>query len=118
MLDVVEFVVHVGLQRRDLVPKSTELLENPAAVAAITEQVRFRVLRWFARSELIERDDVREMRAPRYLPGPTAVSRSMPRRVSAGSRRPGAAAAPARGHQKHPIHARLCDHYATQPESA
>jgi len=36
---------------------------TPAAVVAITEQVRTRVLRWFARSGLIERDDVREMRA-------------------------------------------------------
>jgi hypothetical protein len=33
------------------------------ALAAITEQVRIRVLRWFARSGLIERDDVREMLA-------------------------------------------------------
>jgi hypothetical protein len=36
---------------------------TPEAVAAITEQVRVRVLRWFARSGLIERDDVREMLA-------------------------------------------------------
>jgi hypothetical protein len=34
---------------------------TPEAVAAIAEQVRVRVLRWFARSGLIERDDVREM---------------------------------------------------------
>ena len=33
------------------------------ALAAITEQVRIRVLRWFARGGLIEPDDVREMRA-------------------------------------------------------
>ena len=36
---------------------------TPQAVAAITDQVRIRVLRWFARSGLIERDDVREMLA-------------------------------------------------------
>jgi hypothetical protein len=36
---------------------------TPAAVVAIAEQVRVRVLRWFARSGLIERDDVREMLA-------------------------------------------------------
>jgi len=36
---------------------------TPQAVAAITEQLRIRVLRWFARSGLIERDDVREMLA-------------------------------------------------------
>jgi len=34
---------------------------TPEAVAAITERVRIRVLRWFARSRLIEADDVREM---------------------------------------------------------
>jgi len=33
------------------------------AIATITAQVRIRGLRWFARSGLIERDDVREMRA-------------------------------------------------------
>ena len=38
---------------------------TPQAVTAITNQVRIRVLRWFARSGLIERDDVCEMRAPR-----------------------------------------------------
>jgi hypothetical protein len=36
---------------------------TPEAVAAITEQVRIRVLRWFARSGLIERDGIREMLA-------------------------------------------------------
>jgi hypothetical protein len=36
---------------------------TPEAVAAITEQVRIRVLRWFARSRLSARDDVREMLA-------------------------------------------------------
>ncbi|WPL22773.1 transposase [Thiorhodovibrio frisius] len=36
---------------------------TPEALAAIAEQVRIRVLRWFARSGLIERDDVREMLA-------------------------------------------------------
>ena len=36
---------------------------TPEALAAITDQVRIRVLRWFARSGLIERDDVREMLA-------------------------------------------------------
>ena len=34
---------------------------TPEAVAAIAEQVRVRVLRWFARSGLIEADDLREM---------------------------------------------------------
>ncbi len=51
---------------------------TPEVVAAITGQVPVRMLRWFARSGLIERDDVREMRAPRYPPDPTAVSRSRP----------------------------------------
>ncbi|MGB5736582.1 MAG: transposase [Thiohalocapsa sp.] len=55
---------------------------TPQAVTAITDQVRIRVLRWFARSGLIERDDVREMRALRAPPGPTAASRWMPRRAS------------------------------------
>ena len=36
---------------------------TPEAVAVIAEQVRVRVLRWFARSGLIEPDDVREMLA-------------------------------------------------------
>jgi hypothetical protein len=36
---------------------------TPEAIAAIAEQVRVRVLRWFARSGLIEPDDVREMLA-------------------------------------------------------
>jgi len=36
---------------------------TPEAVAAIAEQVRVRVLRWFARSGLIEADDVRDMLA-------------------------------------------------------
>ena len=36
---------------------------TPEAVAAIAEQVRERVLRWFARSGLIEPEDVREMLA-------------------------------------------------------
>jgi hypothetical protein len=36
---------------------------TPEAVAAIAEQVRVRVLRWFARSGLIEPEDVREMLA-------------------------------------------------------
>jgi hypothetical protein len=36
---------------------------TPEAVAAIAEQVRVRVLRWFARSGLIEADDIREMLA-------------------------------------------------------
>jgi hypothetical protein len=34
---------------------------TPEVVAAIAEQVRIRVLRWFARSGLIERDDVHEI---------------------------------------------------------
>jgi hypothetical protein len=49
-----------GLQSMRFCP-AAEL--TPQAVAAITEQVRIRVLRWFARSGLIERDDVREMLA-------------------------------------------------------
>jgi hypothetical protein len=36
---------------------------TPGALAAIAEQVRVRVLRWFARSGLIAADDVREMLA-------------------------------------------------------
>jgi hypothetical protein len=36
---------------------------TPEAVAAITEQAPIRVLRWFAHSRLIERDDIREMLA-------------------------------------------------------
>jgi len=36
---------------------------TPEAVAVIAEQVRVRVLRWFARSGLIERGGVRDMRA-------------------------------------------------------
>jgi len=52
---------------------------TPEAIAAITDQVRIRVLRWFARSGLIECDDVREMRAPSSPPRPTAASRWMPR---------------------------------------
>jgi hypothetical protein len=36
---------------------------TPEAVAAITEQVRMRVLRWFGRSGVIEPDVVREMLA-------------------------------------------------------
>jgi len=36
---------------------------SPEAIPVITEQVRVRVLRWFARSALIERDDLREMLA-------------------------------------------------------
>ena len=34
---------------------------TPQDIAIICEQVRVRVLRWFARSGLIDRDDVREM---------------------------------------------------------
>ena len=34
---------------------------TPQALAATNDQVRIRVLRWFARSGLIEPDDVREM---------------------------------------------------------
>jgi len=35
----------------------------PQAIAAICEQVRVRVLRWFARSGVIDSGDVREMLA-------------------------------------------------------
>ncbi len=48
---------------------------TPEAVATIAEQVRVRVLRWLARSGLIEADDVREMRALRAPPNRTAASR-------------------------------------------
>jgi len=58
-------------------------------IAAIAEQVRVRVLRWFARSGLIEPDDVHEMRAPRSPPGPTAASRWMPRCAWARTIAPG-----------------------------
>ena len=46
-------------------------------VAAIAEQVRVRVLRWFARSALIEPDDVREMLAwkQRFIAGCRAPRR-------------------------------------------
>jgi hypothetical protein len=47
---------------------------TPEVVAAITEQVRVRVLRWFARSGLIEPDDARDM-----LVWESAASRRMPR---------------------------------------
>jgi hypothetical protein len=43
---------------------------TPEAVVTITEQVRIRGLRWFARSGLIERDDVREMRVLTLLSVP------------------------------------------------
>jgi hypothetical protein len=36
---------------------------TPQALAAITDQVRIRVLRWFVRTGLIELDDIREMLA-------------------------------------------------------
>jgi hypothetical protein len=62
---------------------------TPQALAAIAEQVRVRVLRWFARSGLIEPDDVREMRAQRSPPGPTAASRWMPRCASVPTIAPG-----------------------------
>jgi len=56
------------------------------AVAVIAEQVRIRVLRWFARSGLIDRDDVREMRAPRDPPAqqrlPSESARRRMRRLS------------------------------------
>nr|WP_242518473.1 transposase [Thiorhodovibrio winogradskyi] len=49
------------------IPQSVRFLPaaelTPEALAAIAEQVRIRVLRWFARSGLIEPDDVREMLA-------------------------------------------------------
>jgi len=43
---------------------------TPESVAAITEQVRIRVLRWFARSGPIERNDVREVLARRTVASP------------------------------------------------
>jgi hypothetical protein len=36
---------------------------TPEAVAAIADQVRVRVLRWFSRSRLIQSEDVRAMLA-------------------------------------------------------
>ena len=49
------------------IPQSLRFLPaaelTPQALAAIAEQVRVRVLRWFARSGLIEPDDLREMLA-------------------------------------------------------
>jgi hypothetical protein len=63
---------------------------TPEAIAVIAEQVRVRVLRWFARSGLIERDDVREMLAWEY----SGFSLDAAVRVGAQrSRRSGAAAA-------------------------
>jgi hypothetical protein len=55
------------VEEADDVPQSVRFCPaaalTPEAVAAIAEQVRVRVLRWFARSGLIERDDVRDMLA-------------------------------------------------------
>jgi hypothetical protein len=55
------------VEEADDVPQSVRFRPaaelTPEALAAITEQVRVRVLRWFARSGLIEPDDVREMLA-------------------------------------------------------
>ena len=62
---------------------------TPQALAAIAEQVRVRVLRWFARSGLIEPDDVREMRGPRSPPSPTEASRWMPQCASVPTIAPG-----------------------------
>jgi len=62
---------------------------TPEAVAAIAEQVRVRGRQRFARSGLIEPDDVREMRAPRSPPSPTAASPSTPRCVSRRTIAPG-----------------------------
>ena len=58
---------------------------TPEAVAVIAEQVRVRGRQRFARSALIEPDDVCEMRAPSSPPGPTADSLSMPRCAWAGT---------------------------------
>ena len=43
---------------------------TPETVAAVAEQVRVRVLRWFARSGPIERNDVREVLARRTVASP------------------------------------------------
>jgi hypothetical protein len=71
------------VEEADDVPQSARFRPaadlTPEALAAIAEQVRVRVLRWFARGGLIEPDDVREMRAPRSPSSPTADSLSMPR---------------------------------------
>ena len=67
-------------------PQAVRFRAAAEAVAAITDQVRIRVLRWFARNGLIERDDVREMRALRAPPSPAAGSRSTPRCTSARTR--------------------------------
>lgn len=52
---------------------AAELTPEPAAIA---EQMHVRMLRWFARSALIEADDIWEIRAPRSPPSPTADSHS------------------------------------------
>jgi hypothetical protein len=71
------------VEETDDVPQSVRFRPaaelTPQALAAIAEQVRVRVLRWFARSGLIEPEDVREMRAFRAPPNRTAASRWMPR---------------------------------------
>ncbi len=55
------------VEEADDVPQSVRFRPaaelTPEALAAIAEQVRVRVLRWFARSGLIEADDVHEMLA-------------------------------------------------------
>jgi len=59
--------VFESVEETDDVPQSVRFRPaadlTPQALASITEQVRIRVLRWFARSGLIERDDVRDMLA-------------------------------------------------------
>ena len=81
------------VEEADDVPQSVRFRPaaelTPEALAAITEQVRVRVLRWFARSGLIEPDDVREMRALRAPPNRTAGSRWMPRCAWARTIAPG-----------------------------
>jgi hypothetical protein len=49
---------------------------TPQAIADILEQVRVGAPRWFARTGLLERKDVRQMRPARSRPGPPAAFRS------------------------------------------
>ena len=67
------------VEETDDVPQSVRFRPaaelTPQALAAIAEQVRVRGRQRFARSGLIEADDVHEMRALRAPPNRTAGSR-------------------------------------------
>jgi hypothetical protein len=71
------------VEETDDVPQSVRFRPaaelTPEALAAIADQVRVRGRQRFARSGLIEPEDVREMRAFRAPPNRTAASRWMPR---------------------------------------